>query len=253
MAIVYRHRRNDTNEIFYVGMGKENKRAFSKRDRNIYWKRVVDKVGYSVEIISTDLTLEDACDIECLLISEYGRKDLGLGLLVNMTDGGEGASGYIHTDEYKLKRKGIRNSIGSEFKKGSTFGVEYRFKKGHISFNAGNATYSKCKICNNEMRVFPSRERLYCSNKCQGMCQDYRNKQSELKKGLYIGREFPTLKKSVLQFDKDNNFIKEFPGVREAMDITGALQISKVCKGERKTSGGFIWKYKNKEINTIIL
>jgi hypothetical protein len=252
MAIVYRHRRNDTNEIFYVGMGKENKRAFSKRDRNIYWKRVVDKVGYSVEIISTDLSLEDACDIECLLISEYGRKDLALGLLVNMTNGGEGGSSYVHTDEYKLKRKGIRNSIGSEFKKGSTVGVETRFKKGHISVSAGTAKKNNCKVCGITYEINKG-GKIYCSNKCQGMCQDYRNKQSELKKGLYIGREFPTLKKSVLQFDKDNNFIKEFPGVREAMDITGALQISKVCKGERKTSGGFIWKYKNKQINTIIL
>jgi group I intron endonuclease len=49
----------------------------------------------------------------------------------------------------------------------------------------------------------------------------------------------------VLQFDKSDNFIKEFSGVREAMEITKAKHISKVCKGERKTSGGFIWKYKN--------
>jgi hypothetical protein len=34
MAIVYQHRRNDTNEVFYIGIGKEQKRAFIKSSRS---------------------------------------------------------------------------------------------------------------------------------------------------------------------------------------------------------------------------
>ena len=50
--------------------------------------------------------------------------------------------------------------------------------------------------------------------------------------------------KPVLQFDKDMKFIMEYKSLSEAMEKTNAWQIGKVCKGERKTSGGFIWMYK---------
>jgi hypothetical protein len=66
---VYRHRRLDTNEIFYVGMGS-NKRATSLNNRNELWKRIVNKTEYVVEIVSENLTWEDACELECLLIKD---------------------------------------------------------------------------------------------------------------------------------------------------------------------------------------
>lgn len=50
--------------------------------------------------------------------------------------------------------------------------------------------------------------------------------------------------KPVLQFDLKNNFIKEFPSIREVYRQTGIFGIEKVCKGQRKTAGGYIWKYK---------
>lgn len=38
MAVVYQHRRKDTNEIFYIGMGRDINRAYSKHSRNKYYK-----------------------------------------------------------------------------------------------------------------------------------------------------------------------------------------------------------------------
>ena len=157
MAIVYRHRRNDTNEIFYIGIGKTIKRASSKRNRNIYWNRIVNKYSYSIEIIANELTYEDACELEVFLISEYGRKDLGTGLLVNMTDGGEGIKGFKHSEEFKEKMKTSNNGFETRFKKGSTIGAEYRFKKGEKPINFGKSNYIKCKICDNDIRIFHSR------------------------------------------------------------------------------------------------
>jgi predicted phage tail protein len=93
MAVVYLHKRNDTNEVFYVGIGKTSKRAFNYNNRSKYWKRIVEKVGYIVDILVSETSWEDACKIEKLLIEKYGRKDLGLGNLVNMTDGGDGTLG----------------------------------------------------------------------------------------------------------------------------------------------------------------
>ena len=54
---VYRHRRLDTNKIFYVGISKTKnfKRAYSKNNRNIHWKRIVNKTDYNVEILKSNL------------------------------------------------------------------------------------------------------------------------------------------------------------------------------------------------------
>lgn len=98
---VYRHRRLDTNKIFYIGIGNK-KRPYISKGRNKYWKNITNKINYTIEIIAENLSWENACELEELLIFEYGRKDLNLGDLVNMTDGGEGAIGYKHLEETKL-------------------------------------------------------------------------------------------------------------------------------------------------------
>lgn len=87
--VVYLHRRNDDNSVFYVGMGSR-KRAFDKCSRNYYWKNIVKKHGYTCEIVAKDLSVEDAYELEMFLISELGRKDLNKGRLVNLTNGGDG-------------------------------------------------------------------------------------------------------------------------------------------------------------------
>lgn len=101
--IVYRHKRLDNGIVFYIGIGKRKERAFSKIGRNNYWKRIVDKYGYEVEIISKDLSREDAIELEIFLIKEYGRKDLNKGSLSNMTNGGEGCKERKMTDKCKEK------------------------------------------------------------------------------------------------------------------------------------------------------
>ena len=94
MAIVYQHKRLDTNEIFYIGIGKTILRAKSKKSRNALWWNIVNKTQYEIIILKSNLTWEQACKVECEEIKKYGRRDLGTGILVNMTDGGEGMLGY---------------------------------------------------------------------------------------------------------------------------------------------------------------
>jgi len=101
--VVYKHIRLDTNEVFYIGIGNP-KRPYNKNSRSDFWKRVTNKTDYKVEIIYSDLTWEEACEKEIELIEFYGRRDLGNGTLVNLTDGGEGISGYEMTNEQKYVR-----------------------------------------------------------------------------------------------------------------------------------------------------
>lgn len=59
-----------------------------------------------------------------------------------------------------------------------------------------------------------------------------------------IGKENPTSKK-IIQFDLCNNSIKKWDCIKEAskkLNIKDS-NISLVCKGKRKTAGGYIWKY----------
>lgn len=96
MAIVYQHKRKDNDKVFYVGISTQNKRAYSKHSRSIHWHSIVNKVGNVVEILLENISWKDACMEEMKLIETYGRKDLGLGLLVNMTNGGEGTLGRVY-------------------------------------------------------------------------------------------------------------------------------------------------------------
>ena len=43
MAVVYRHIRLDKNEVFYIGIGKTERRAFRKDFRNKYWASISKK------------------------------------------------------------------------------------------------------------------------------------------------------------------------------------------------------------------
>ena len=52
--------------------------------------------------------------------------------------------------------------------------------------------------------------------------------------------------KPVLQFSKDGELIAEYPSIMDAERKTGYKNqsICACCKGKRKSTGGFIWKYK---------
>lgn len=87
---VYVHRKATTGEIFYVGKGT-GYRAY-EFGRNRHWNNTAKKHGYTVETIEIGLQEWYAFELEMNLISYHGRCDLGLGVLVNLTDGGEGSS-----------------------------------------------------------------------------------------------------------------------------------------------------------------
>lgn len=106
---IYRHIRPDKNEVFYIGKGcwfskGHSNRAYDKKSRNKWWKRVVEKNGgnYEVEIIYECFTQEEVNKKEIEFIALYGKKCNG-GTLVNMTDGGDGSLGVKLSEEAKKK------------------------------------------------------------------------------------------------------------------------------------------------------
>ena len=140
-TLVYRHLRLSNNEVFYIGIGNE-KRPYSKSSRNQLWKNIVKKDGYKIEILITNLSRENANDVEVGLIEYYGRRDLKLGTLVNMTKGGDGiTSGHKHNQDFVDKaRKRQLGVVPSN--KGKSISDETRLKisnslKGRTAWNKG--------------------------------------------------------------------------------------------------------------------
>ena len=101
MAIVYRHITEDNLRTFYIGIGKNIKRAKSKQGRNKYWHNIVNKYGYTIEILVNNIKDEDAKELETLLIQVLGKTSEG-GTLCNLTDGGEGITGCTISNKHKL-------------------------------------------------------------------------------------------------------------------------------------------------------
>jgi hypothetical protein len=105
MPHIYRHIRLDKNEPFYVGIGLDDipKRAYeTKKRRSQWWNNIVNKYGYSVDILFENVTIDFAKEKEREFISLYGRIDLGTGTLCNQTDGGDGMNGWKANAENKI-------------------------------------------------------------------------------------------------------------------------------------------------------
>ncbi len=123
---VYVHRRNDTGAPFYVGKGK-GARLRVTQHRNPFWKRVAEKAGWSASVVLRDLDEELAHLAEMELIAKY--RAIGV-RLTNLTDGGEGLSGYKRSPESieasVKNRRGVKRPDVSARMKGIPKSAEHR-------------------------------------------------------------------------------------------------------------------------------
>lgn len=76
--------------------------------------------------------------------------------------------------------------------------------------------------------------------------EDY-NEETDKEKLIQYTKRKPHNSKTILLYDINNNLIGEYINATDAANQTGrvASSITKYCRGERKDSKGFIWKYKN--------
>lgn len=95
-TVVYQWLREDGSP-YYIGIGSPRRPYTGKR--NCGGPPPRDRIV----ILCRNLDWEEACKIERELITFYGRKDLGTGILRNLTDGGEGSCGVVMSEETKAK------------------------------------------------------------------------------------------------------------------------------------------------------
>jgi hypothetical protein len=220
MAYVYRHIRLDKNEPFYIGIGSDNSynRAYqkSKTKRSEFWHNIASK-GYDVEILMDNLTWEQACEKEKEFISIYGRKDLGQGSLVNLTNGGENPPIHIGNTN-PMKRIENKEKVANK-RKGMSFTNEHKTK---LSIAA--------KLRN---QIPPSR-------KGQSMSKEGIEKMLETR--LKNGK----LRKKIFQYDTEFNLIKTWNyalEIKKTYKNYSVGNIHSVCRKERKIAYGYIWTY----------
>jgi len=212
MAYIYQHIRLDKNSIFYIGVGTKDdqyKRAYSNKNRNQYWNNIVKLTDYKVEIVEDKLSFNEAFEKEIIYINKYKRFFEG-GILCNIANGGNGGN--------LGKEVNLKKSIKLQ---GHKLSEETKNKIRIKSLNKKISSETKKKMSEKHKQI-----------KTGNWLQT---------KGHLNGRAKP-----ILQFDLNNNFIKEWDCAIYAVNALN-LNKSSVCealKGSQKTSGGFIWKYK---------
>lgn len=133
--------------------------------------------------------------------------------------------------KYNSKEAGYNGDVGGGFKKSvyqydldGNLVAEYdSLESAASAVNADKKSISNTCLGNNKS--------------CKGYFWNYQ---------LYLNYKLQDdRKKEVFQYSLPGEFIAKYNSVAEASEKSGLSKscISRVCRGERNTSGGFIWKY----------
>jgi hypothetical protein len=152
---------------YYVGKGTGN-RIYST-NRTIKPPKDKSRIIY----LKQNLTEEEAFKHEKYMIAVLGRKNLGTGILYNMTDGGDGSSGCIPSEE-------TRKKIG-DAQKGRTHSEETKRKMSEA--RKGN-TYMLGKTLSEEHR-----KKLIEARKGKTHSEESKIKMSDAQKGKTLSKE----------------------------------------------------------------
>jgi hypothetical protein len=152
---------------YYIGKGKGN-RIYDKRKTT---KPPKDKS--KIIFLKQNLTEEEAFNHEIYMIDVFGRIDLGTGILHNRTNGGEGASGCIPSDETRKRM--------SEAGKVKIFSEEHKRKISEANKRRIVSEETRKKM-SERIRSEETRKRMSEAGKVKIFSEEHKRKISEANK-----------------------------------------------------------------------
>jgi len=198
------------------------------------FNNAIQKYGWeNIEniILFENLTASEAKAKEKELIKQLKTNDRAFGY--NITSGGDGAEGYRHSEEAKEKMR--LNHADVSGKNNPMYGVKVP-KELHPCFGRRKSEETKSKIS----------EAL----KGRTLSKEHKEKISKANRGeknYFYGKSGgkSAVAREVLQIGLNNKVIKRWDCISDASRKLGikTQSICRVCKGGRKTTGGYKWEY----------
>lgn len=260
----------ETNMVRYVGKSNNpNKRLYQHiiRSKNskghshkINWIKSLDVKGLKPIIsIIDEVKYEDWEISESYWIAQF--KQWGF-KLTNLTEGGQGGNGYKHSKESikRISESQIGKKLSEEHKKSISESVKKHAKE-NPNYNRGGGN-TKHIIDRDEIY-----EKYIIDNLSLNKCAEYfgvgKKKIFDTLQEYNIKKDKSAWKhqlsshpkKTVLQYDLEGNFIKNWNGLMEIQKELGfnKSNIANCCRGLCKTANEFIWRYEDEfiEVKTI--
>lgn len=166
------------------------------------------------------------------------------------------AKQYIHANGYKLVR--VMNDSGKVGNVGVhrlVYQAFYGIYPKHLEINHKDEDKSNNSIENLEaithaenMNYGTCKKRISKAMTGRVLSEAHKKRISRSLKGKEISKATrqavsKTLSKPVIQFTLDGEIIGKYSSITVANMQTGINHIGDVCRGIRKTAGGFIWRY----------
>lgn len=232
---LYRHIRLDKNEVFYVGIGTKPKkfypsteygRAYNKVTRTTYWKNIVNKTDYLVEIMLESDSYDFILEKEMEFITLYGRINLKLGSLVNLTDGGKGQVNCLYSKKVREKHSKILSKKVYQYDLEGNFIREWE-----------NAT-----IASNNLGI----EKTHIGKCCRKIAYTSGGYKWSYSMSPTFITKLHHLSKNILQKDMDGSIVQEWESITKAAKFfkTSDNNIRSVLKSKSKTAVGYKWEFK---------
>lgn len=245
---------------YYIGKG-QGSRAFKKGKNEI--KPPKDKSR--VIFLKQGLTEEEAFRHERYMIAVLGRKNIGTGILRNLTDGGEGPSGWVATDETRGKMRermkrnykvyGERACQAAKLKTQRTVELT-RMSDGAVfvydcisdaARDLSLATNSVCAVCNGKLHSTGGYLARHWSPDLADWGKGLSHMVEEVKQKKRRGPDAVKLKsqKPIELTRISDGVIFVFAGLSAASRAFNLSygNLSEVCHGNRKTHKGFTARY----------
>lgn len=255
MYTVYKH--TTPSGKVYIGItGKKPEKRWNYGNgyrENKHFYRAIRKYGWKNiehEIVENGLTKQQACDLEIELIAKYDATDPRKGY--NISTGGEyGSLGVRQSAESRLKRSEALKGANSPWY-GKHLSSETRRKLSEELKGANNPNYGK--HLSNETRRKLSEARKNLSVETRIKLSEARKRQTPPMMGKHHSNETrrkisESLKGNVSACRKQVMNIETGEKYASAADAAIAIgcksadAVARVCRGERKTAGGYHWIY----------